>query len=76
MSNIIRTAKKSDAKAILDVSKRAFEVYHQSLPPSTPLAALSETLQNVSFEISKKRIFVIESNSKIIGSIRYELLSP
>ena len=72
----IRSATKQDAPAVLDITKRAFEVYRQSLSSNAPLAALSETLPQTEADIIGGRVFVAADGNKIIGSIRYELLSP
>jgi len=85
----IRQATINDASAVLDITRRAFEIYRQSLDSAAPVAALSETAEQVKADIKSGRVFVIAETpchcerreaipckEKLLGTIRYELLSP
>ena len=69
---IIRPATEADAPAIHELTFEAFTKYSQDL--GRPVAALSETVEDVIADMRRKRIFVGLLDGRTVGSVRYELL--
>ena len=71
----IREAAVSDAEKINEVTKKSFSLYRDELHSSAPVKALDETVETVINDIENNRVFVAQSDGKILGSIRYTALS-
>lgn len=71
----ILRATPSDVKDILNITKLAFSVYKNELDTNINVKALSETEQDVAFDIENNTVFVAKFNEKLLGSIRIKKLT-
>jgi predicted N-acetyltransferase YhbS len=71
----IRIAEESDAGGILTVTRKSFVAYRDSISVAVSLGALTETADDVRNDIINKRVYIAENETKIVGSIRFELLN-
>jgi len=72
----IEKASVADASEILAINKRSFLMYRDALPDKNiPVAALGETEEEARGDIETNHVYVARIQKKIIGSIRFALLS-
>jgi len=73
---IIKRAEATDAQKVLEITRKSFAVYRDSIPADVSLAALIETVGDVEKDISENYVYVAETSKKTEGSIRFTLLTP
>lgn len=71
----IRKAVPSDADEILDVTRKAFTLYHDELHADYMVAGLVETIDDILKDIEYNHVYVAVSDGKIAGSIRFQKLT-
>lgn len=71
----VQYANLSDVEGIINITKQAFEMYRSELHSDAPVAALSETKEDVKNDIKNNHVLVAKSYDKILGCIRFEQLS-
>ncbi|MBD5559739.1 MAG: GNAT family N-acetyltransferase [Clostridia bacterium] len=72
---LLRRAEDSDAPAILDITKAAFDEYARQVRKRESIQALYETLEDVRQDIHEKNVFVMRIDGQLAGSVRYEVLT-
>lgn len=72
---LLRRAEDSDAPAILEITKAAFDEYARQVRKRESIQALYETLDDVRRDIREKNVFVMRIDGQLAGSVRYEVLS-
>ncbi len=76
MNLIIREATTEDIPEILEVTREAFAKYAKEAKVPGNLSALSETFEKIETDLKKKTVLVAVLDSKLAGSIRFEMLPP
>jgi len=73
---IIREANINDVKKIKEITYEAFMKYCElvGIDPKNN-AAVNETIDDIIKDIQNKKVFVADSDGKIIGSIRVEIIN-
>lgn len=71
----IRKAALSDADAIAAITKAAFKLYKDDLHSSYPIAALTETADEIRCDIENHAVYVAVCGGEIAGSIRVKKLT-
>ncbi len=72
---LLRRATEADAPGVLAVTRAAFDLYAKEVRKRESIAALYETLQDVTDDIKNKYVYVCELDGAIVGSVRITLLS-
>ena len=73
MSLTVRQANPGDCKDVYKITKAAFKEYSKRACPQAANAALSETENDVLYDIENKYVFLAELDGKPVGSIRIEI---
>lgn len=68
-------ATEADAKDVLEITKRAFDLYAKEIRKRESVAALYETLDDVLSDIRSKNVYIAKIDGEIVGSVRFELLA-
>lgn len=68
----LRRAEPKDAPYILDITRRAFEIYAAEVRKREKITALFETIDDVLHDIEHINVFVCEIDGEIVGSVRFE----
>ena len=71
---LLRRAAEKDAQDILAITRAAFDLYAKEVRKRESIAALYETLEDVTNDIKNKYVYVCEMDGEIIGSVRITLL--
>jgi len=71
----ITKAQLSDVKDIHKITLTAFEVYQHELHSDVSLKALTESEEDIIFDINNHNVYVAKQNGKILGSIRIQKLT-
>jgi len=75
MNPIIRKAAIEDIPSILEITQEAFAKYAKEAQVPGNLSALSETYEKVEADLKKKTVIVAILDSRIVGTIRFEMLA-
>ena len=67
-------ATEADAPEVLDVTKRAFDLYAREIRKRESVKALYETLDDVLSDIRGKNVYVARIDGEV-GSVRFEILT-
>ena len=65
----------ADAQEVLEITKRAFDLYAKEIRKRESVAALYETLDDVLSDIHHKNVYLARIDGEIVGSVRFELLT-
>ena len=68
-------ATEADAPEVLDVTKRAFDLYAREIRKRESVKALYETLDDVLSDIRGKNVYVASIDGEMVGSVRFEILT-
>lgn len=68
-------ATEQDAPEVLEVTKRAFDLYAKEIRKRESVAALYETLDDVLSDIRNKNVYVARIDGEMVGSVRFEILT-
>jgi len=68
-------ATEADAPEVLDVTKRAFDLYAREIRKRESVKALYETLDDVLSDIRGKNVYVARIDGEMVGSVRFEILT-
>ncbi|MPN02020.1 hypothetical protein SDC9_149233 [bioreactor metagenome] len=71
---LLRRATGADAPAVLAVTHAAFDLYAKEVRKRESIAALFETLEDVTADIKNKYVYVCELDGEIVGSVRITIL--
>ncbi len=69
-----RKAQPEDIPAILEITKKAFTQYADTIKNQN-VAALTESRESVAFDMEHKHIYVCLVDGSLVGSVRFEVLS-
>lgn len=72
---LLLKATKEDAPEVLEITRRAFDLYAKEIRKRESVKALYETLDDVLFDIENKNVYVARIDGEMVGSVRFELLS-
>ncbi len=72
---ILKKAAAQDAKDILNVVKKSFTQYVQTVQHEDKIAALHETEEDILRDIQTKHVYVCQMDGVTIGSVRIEVLN-
>lgn len=64
-----------DAPEVLELTRAAFERYAKEIRKREKVAALREQLSDVERDIAQKNVFVMRLDSKLVGSVRFEVVA-
>lgn len=73
-SIILRKANEQDAAEILNITKKAFELYANEMHKKDKVAALKETLDDVVADIQQKHVYICLVDGKMEGAVRFKIL--
>lgn len=68
-------ATEADAPEVLDITKRAFDLYAREIRKRESVKALYETLDDVLSDIRGKNVYVARIDGEMVGSVRFEILT-
>ncbi|MEA5004680.1 MAG: GNAT family N-acetyltransferase, partial [Christensenella sp.] len=68
-------ATEADAPEVLEITKRAFDLYAKEVRKRESVAALYEKLEDVLNDIRNKNVYVARIDGEMVGSVRFELLT-
>ena len=68
-------AAESDAPEVLEITKRAFDLYANEIRKRESVAALYETIGDVVSDIKNKNVYVARIDGEMVGSVRFEILT-
>lgn len=63
----------ADAEDVLAITKQAFDLYAKEVRKRESIAALYETLDNVSDDIRNKYVYIAKIDGQTVGSVRFEV---
>lgn len=75
MNPIIKKAAIEDIPSIIEITHEAFAKYAKEAQVPGNLSALSETYEKVEADLKKKTVLVAILESRIVGTIRFEMLA-
>ncbi len=68
-------ATEQDGPEVLEITKRAFDLYAKEIRKRESVAALYETLDDVLADIRNKNVYVARIDGEMVGSVRFEILT-
>ncbi len=68
-------ATQDDAPEVLEITKRAFDLYAKEIRKRESVAALYETLEDVESDIRNKNVYIARIDGEMVGSVRFEILT-
>lgn len=68
-------ATEKDAPEVLEITKRAFDLYANEIRKRESVAALYEKLEDVVSDIKNKNVYTARIDGEMVGSVRFEILT-
>ena len=68
-------ATEKDAPEVLEITKRAFDLYAKEIRKRESVKALYETLGDVIADIKNKNVYIARIDGEMVGSVRFEILT-
>lgn len=71
----MKKASENDAKDILEVTRKSFTLYAESIHKDKgKIAALQETIDDVVRDIRQKHVYICQVDGETVGAVRFEVL--
>jgi ribosomal protein S18 acetylase RimI-like enzyme len=74
-SIVFKKATLSDSEQVHSLTKKAFIAYAHAIRKQGHVDALTETIENVDFDIKHKHVYLCLLDGQLAGAVRFEVLS-